>query len=182
MLRMKAQFGREDTLWVSDLFVFIKVNPSEAVQRGGFRSKWFRSSYACLVIVVYYDHDTHFHRPFTKCLDIRLLFWHYLILLMMFTGLMFHWSAVVHVQHCFTICSSAVFFLHLCVCVCVCLDVCACFFLFVPACKCMHTRAEKDKFEANKKNALKRLHSEHMACTALSQRQAAGRSRTRGAT
>lgn len=55
-------------------------------------------------------------------------------------------------------------------------------FLFVPACKCMHTRAEKDKFEANKKNALKRLHTEHMACTALSQRQAAGRSRTRGAT
>lgn len=67
MLRMKAQFGREDTLWVSDLFVFIKVTPSEAVQREGFRSKWFCSSYGCLVIVVYYNHDTHFHRPFTKC-------------------------------------------------------------------------------------------------------------------
>lgn len=67
-------------------------------------------------------------------------------------------------------------------CVCVFVHGCVCFFLFVPACKCMHTRAEKDKFEANKKNALKRLHTEHMVCTVLSQRQAAGRSRTRGAT
>lgn len=143
MLRMKAQFGREDTLWVSDLFVFIKVSPSEAVQRGGFRSKWFCSSYACLVIVVYYNHDTHFHRPFTKCLDIRLLFWHHLILLMMFTGLMFHWSAVVHVQHCFTICSSAVFFLHLCVCVCV--LGCVCMLLPVCACVQMHAYTSRER-------------------------------------
>lgn len=80
--------------------------------------------------------------------DFHLIFWYHLILLMVFTGLMFHWSAVVHVQHCFTICSSAVFFLHLCVCVC------------VHGCVCVlslrvRTRAEKDKFEANKKNALK---------------------------
>lgn len=137
MLRMKAQLGREDTLWASDLFVFIKVSPSEAVQRGGFRSKWFCSSYACLVIVVYSDHDTHFHRPFTKCLDIHLLFWYYLILLMMFTGLMV--SLI-----CSRTCAALLHYLQQCsllstlVCVCVCMDVRASSCLCLRANACIH--------------------------------------------